>query len=70
MALNPVVYMQVEIANLYMHKYNLSARDFVELDEKFKILDFIAEGYEPFHLMGNQGILNEVREYIEAQTRA
>ena len=67
MTLNPIVYMQVEIANLYMQKHNLSARDFVALDEKYKILDFIAEGYEPFHLMGNQGILNEVREYVEAQ---
>lgn len=67
MALNPIIYMQVEISNLYMQKYNLSVKDFIALDKEYKILDFIAEGYEPFHLMGNQGILNEVHEYVEVQ---
>jgi hypothetical protein len=57
--------MQAEIANLYMKKHNLTVQEFLELDKKFDLLDFIALSYEPFHLMGNQGILNEIQEWIE-----
>lgn len=67
MALNPIIYMQVEIANLYMERYKLSPNEFLEIDNKYNILEFIKESYEPFHLTGNEGILNEIQEYIKAQ---
>jgi hypothetical protein len=65
MALDPVIYMQVEMTNLYISKYNLSLDEFLELDEKYDLLEFIGEGYEPFHLMGNEGILNEIHDYLQ-----
>ena len=65
MPLDPVIYMQVEIANQYMLKYNVSLDEFLELDEKYDVLVYIGEGYEPFHLMGNEGILIEVNDYVE-----
>ena len=64
MVMDPVIYMQIEIAHLYMLTYGLTLDDFLELDEKYDILTFIAEGYDPFHLMGNAGILLEVKDYI------
>lgn len=63
--LDPVLYMQAEIANLYMKTQNLTVQEFLTLDEKYGILDFIEVGYEPFHLMGNQGILDEIQSLIE-----
>ena len=63
--LNPVIYLQVEIANLYMNRNNLALDEFLDLDEKYDLLTYIAEGYEPFHLMGNEGILLEIDDYIE-----
>jgi len=67
MALDPVLYMQVEVAHLYMKQHNITAQEFLVLDEKYGVLEFIGEAYEPFHLTGDQGILNEVREYIDFQ---
>ncbi|MCL2322197.1 MAG: DUF3791 domain-containing protein [Oscillospiraceae bacterium] len=67
MALDQILYMQVEMANLYMERHNLSPDEFLERDEKYNILEFIKEGYEPFHLTGNEGILMEIQDYIETQ---
>jgi len=67
MAINQVLFLQIEIANEYMKKYNISLDEFNELDEKYAILEFIEDGYEPFHLTGNEGILEEVHEYIKEQ---
>jgi hypothetical protein len=69
MSLDPVLYMQAEIANLYRKEEKLSVHDFLLLDEKYGLLRFIAAGYEPFHLMGEQGIMNEIREFIKEQQK-
>ena len=64
MPLDPILSLQVEMANQYMKKYRLTLEEFLDLDEKYDILAFIGEGYEPFHLMGNEGILNEINDYV------
>ena len=56
--------MQTGIANMFMKKYGLSPGEFLKLDKKLDILGFIHEGYEPFHLMGDKGILSEVEDYV------
>jgi hypothetical protein len=68
MSLDPVLYMQAEIANLYRREERLSVQDFLSLDEKYGLLHFIAAGYEPFHLMGEQGIISELREFVKNKT--
>jgi len=67
MAVNQVLFLQIEIVNEYMKKYNLSLDEFNELDDKYAILEFIEAGYEPLHLTGNEGILEEIHKYIKDQ---
>ena len=67
--MNQVLYMQAGIANMYMKKHKLTPGEFLKLDKKFDILGFIQEGYEPFHLMGDKGILNELEEYVKAKRK-
>ena len=67
MAVNQILFLQIEIANEYMKRYNMSPDEFNELDDKYAILEFIEDGYEPFHLTGNEGILEEIHEYINEQ---
>lgn len=67
MKLNQVVHLQTEIAHAYMRLYNLKPLDFVELDRKYGILRFIEDGYEPFHLTGTEGVIDEVEDYIRIQ---
>jgi hypothetical protein len=66
--MNQILFMQTGIANMYMKKHKLSPEEFLTLDKKFDILGFIREGYEPFHLMGDKGILSEVEEYVRTKS--
>ena len=66
MGLNQVLYLQTEIAHLYMKRHNLKPSEFLELDRKYGILDFLETGYEPFHLTGQEGVLDEVDEYVKS----
>jgi len=65
--LNQVAHLQTEVAHAYMRERNLKPSDFVDLDRKYGILRFIEEGYEPFHLTGTQGVIDEVDDYIRIQ---
>jgi hypothetical protein len=61
------LYLQVRIAHKYMKKHNLTAEEFLEHDRKYDILYFLEIGYEPFHLTGDEGILNELDAIVEEQ---
>jgi hypothetical protein len=62
--MNPITYLQVEIAHLYMKQHHLTPKEFLEMDKHYGILEFLETGYEPFHLTGSQGVLRELEAYI------
>ena len=66
MALDQVLYLQAETSHLYMKRNNLSPEEFLELDKKHGILKFLETGYELFHLSGPEGVLSEIKNYIES----
>ena len=66
MGLNQVLYLQTEISQLYMKRHNLKPAEFLEMDKKHGILKFLETGFEPFHLTGPEGVLNELEEYIKS----
>jgi hypothetical protein len=67
MGLNGILYLQAQIAHLYMRKHTLTPAEFLELDKKYEILGFLKTGYEPFHLTGPEGVLRELEDYIESR---
>ena len=67
MKLNQVAHLQTEVAHAYMRKRNIKPAEFIDLDLNFGILRFIEEGYEPFHLTGTEGVIDEVDDYIQIQ---
>jgi hypothetical protein len=67
MAINRVTQLQTEIAHLYMRRHTLTPSEFLEEDAKFGILRFIASGYEPFHVAGSDGVIDEVENFIAAK---
>jgi len=40
---------------------------FVEIDKQYHILHFLEIGYEPFHLTGDEGVLDELDEIVAEQ---
>lgn len=64
MKINQVVYLQFLVANQYMRKHNITPHEFLELDKKCDLLGFLEDGFEPLHLTGVDGIMDEVEKYI------
>jgi len=64
---NDVAYYQVGIARKYMRRHNLTPVQFVERDKLYHILHLLEVGYEPFHLTGDEGVLDELDEIVVEQ---
>ena len=64
---NDVAYYQVGIARKYMRRHNMTPLQFVEWDKLYKILHLLEVGYEPFHLTGDEGVLDELDEIVAEQ---
>jgi len=62
--IDPVAFLQVHIARLFMERHGLSPESFLALNEQKDILGFLRLGYEPFHLTGDEGILEELDAYV------
>ncbi|MDR2487255.1 MAG: DUF3791 domain-containing protein [Clostridiales Family XIII bacterium] len=62
--LDKETYLQVQISNLYIRRHGITPQEFLRLDTECDILGFLKDGYEPFHLTGEQGVLREVEDYI------
>jgi hypothetical protein len=58
------LYMQIRVANLYRKAHEMTIGDFLKLDRQTDLLPFVADAYEPFHLTGDPGILEEVDDYV------
>ena len=67
---NNVAYFQIGIARKYMRRHNLTPMQFIERDNQFHILHLLEIGYEPFHLTGDEGVLDEIDEIISEQKAA
>lgn len=62
-----IVDMQVSISELLMRRWNKAPKEFVEMDEKYKILWYTRLNYEPFHLTGDEGIAEEIEKFVQEQ---
>jgi hypothetical protein len=68
--INHELFLQVHIANLYMRRHSLTKEQFLELDRECDILRFLEIGYGPYHLTGDEGVLDEIDEIVEEQLAA
>ena len=50
-----------------MRRHNLTPQQFVERDKQYHILHFLEVGYEPFHLTGDEGVLDEIDAIVAEQ---
>jgi len=62
-----IIFLQVDMMDYLMQRWGTNTDAFLALDEKYKILRFLRIGYEPFHLTGDEGIAEEVENYISEQ---
>lgn len=60
-----IIDMQVDLTIDLMKHWNITPEEFVELDKRYKINEFIREQYEVLHLIGTPGIIIEIEQRIE-----
>ena len=68
MELDNTLYLQVRLAHKYMKRHNLTIELFRQQDRDFDILGFLEEGFEPYHLTGDEGVLDEIDTIVGQQT--
>ena len=61
---DPVGFLQAHFCILFMERHELSPEEFLALDAKKDIIGFLRLGYEPFHLTGDEGVLEELDSYV------
>jgi len=47
-----------------MERHNIPPQKFLELLAKKDIIKFLRLGYEMFHLTGDEGVLEEIDDYV------
>jgi len=52
------------VTNSYCKKHNLSEEDFLKLDEKYMILNYVAECPDVFDSMTNDEMVEEIEQYV------
>jgi hypothetical protein len=67
--LDNTLYLQVRLAHKYMKRHNITIEQFRQQDLDYDILGFLEDGYEPYHLTGDEGVLDEIDAIVaERQT--
>jgi len=61
---NPIMFLQAHFCILFMKRHKLSPEEFLKLDAEKDILGFLRLGYEPFHMTGDEGVLEEIDSYV------
>jgi len=62
--IDPVVFLQVHFSRAFMTRHDLTTQEFLALDNEKDIIGFLRIGYEPFHLTGDEGVLEELDAYV------
>ncbi len=62
--LNNTIFLMYMVTNNYCKKHNISTQDFLELDEKYEILNYVAECPDVFDSMTNEEMMEEIEQYV------
>ena len=62
--IDPIAFLQMHFSRLFMERHGLSPEEFLDIDAKKDIIGFLRLGYEPFHLTGDEGVLEELDAYV------
>ena len=61
-----VMNMQITIANCMKQEWNIGVEKVSDILDKYDLLSYIDTCYEEYNSMGIQGILQDLKSYIEA----
>ena len=62
--IDPIVFLQAHFVRAFIIRNGLTMQEFLALDKDKDIIGFLRTGYEPFHLTGDEGVLEELDAYV------
>lgn len=62
--LNNTIFLMYLVTESYCKKYNISTEDFLKMDEKYAILNYVAECPDVFDSLTNSEMVEEVEQYV------
>jgi len=60
-------FLMVNMFFYLIKRWRISTARFLELDSKYSIMRLLRIGYETYHLTGEEGIAEDIEEYIREQ---
>lgn len=62
--LNNTIFLMFLVTSNYCKAHNITAREFLDLDKKYAILNYVSECPDIFDSMTNREMVEEVDQYI------
>ncbi len=62
--INNTIFLMYEATENYCKKHNLSPEDFLALDEKYEILNYVAECPDIFDSLKTDEMVEEIESYV------
>ena len=62
-----VLNMQISLISILSEAWKISFPELSEIFKKYDVLGYIDVCYENYNSIGNQGIINDLKDYIEMQ---
>lgn len=62
--LNNTIFLMYMVTNGYCKRHNITAQDFLELDEKYQIINYVAECPDVFDGMTDEEMVEEIEQYV------
>lgn len=62
--LNNTIFLMYLVTENYCKKHSMSTEDFLKLDEKYAILNYVAECLDVFDSLTNAEMVEEIEQYI------
>ncbi len=62
--LNNTIFLMFLVTESYKKKYGLTSREFLRLDDKYAILNYVSECPDIFDNMSSEEMVEEVDQYV------
>ncbi len=62
--LNNTIFLMYLVTNNYCKAHNISAKEFLKLDEKYSILNYVSECPDIFDSMTDSEMVEEIDRYV------
>lgn len=65
--INNTIFLMYMVTESYNKKHRLSYPDFIKLDQKYQILNYISECPDVFDCMTKKEMTEEIEQYVSAE---